>query len=269
MSDRLDMHGDPRTMTSATPDAGTAPVLILLHGAGGNQAMWNPVRRHLDPRWRVVALDLPGHGSRSDSHYTLEGAVEVVAAEVRRLAPSRVVLVGDSLGGYTSMASAWTIPPERIAGLALGGCTQNISGKTLRQLRTRKLMMRAMAALLGAKRLVAKSRDALVKKGLLGREDADALVAGGLRLAAWGEAVDSLGNRDFLGKLPQIQPPILFINGDKDAGPVAGEAAFVAAARRADTARFPCEHGVSLWLPAEFAGAVNRFVERLLLKEAA
>lgn len=256
-------------MTSATPDASTAPVLILLHGAGGNQAMWNPVRRHLDPRWRVVALDLPGHGSKSDGHYTLEGAVETVAAEVRRLAPARVVLVGDSLGGYSSMASAWAIPPERIAGLAIGGCTQNITGKTLRQLRTRKFMMRVMAALLGPKRLVAKSREALVKKGLMGREDADALVVGGLRLAAWGEAVDALADRDFLGKLSQIQPPILFINGDKDTGPVAGEAAFLAAARHADVARFPCEHGVSLWLPAEFAGAVNRFVERLALKEAA
>ncbi|MCK9688858.1 alpha/beta fold hydrolase [Scleromatobacter humisilvae] len=256
-------------MTSTTLDTGTAPVLILLHGAGGNQAMWNPVRRHLDPRWRVVALDLPGHGSKSDSHFTLEGAVETVAAEVRRLAPARVALVGDSLGGYTSMASALALPTDRVAGLAIGGCTQNIAGKTLRQLRTRKVMMRMMAALLGPKRLIAKSSAALVKKGLLGPDDVNALVAGGLRLAAWGEAVDSLGNRDFLADVPKIAAPILFINGDKDAGPVAGEAEFLAAARHADVARFPCEHGVSLWLPAEFAGAVNRFVERLALKEAA
>ena len=256
-------------MTPAIPDAATAPVLILLHGAGGNQAMWNPVRRHLDPRWRVVALDLPGHGSKSGGHYTLAGAVETVAAEVRRLAPARVVLVGDSLGGYTSMASALALPPDRVAGLAIGGCTQNMVGKTLRQLRTRKFMMRAMAALLGPKRLVAKSADALIKKRILGREDVDALVAGGMRLAAWGEAVDSLANRDFLADVPKIAAPILFINGDKDTGPVAHEAAFLAAARHADVARFPCEHGVSLWMPAEFAGAVNRFVERLTLRVAA
>jgi pimeloyl-ACP methyl ester carboxylesterase len=256
-------------MTTAHPEANAPPVLILLHGAGGNQAMWNPVRRHLDPRWPVVALDLPGHGTRGDGHFTLEGAVEVVAAEVRRLAPARVVLVGDSLGGYTSMAAALAIPPGRLAGLAIGGCTQDIRGKTLRGLRTRKFMMGLMGALLGPKRLVAKSALTLVRKGILSQADTDALVAGGLRLAAWGEAVDSLANRDFLAKVPQIEAPILFVNGDKDAGPCAGEPEFVAAARHAQVRRFPCEHGVSLWLPAEFAGAVDHFVERLALEAAA
>jgi len=223
--------------------ANALPVLILLHGAGGNQAMWNPVRRHLDPRLQVVALDLPGHGSRRDSHFTLEAAAELVASEVRRLAPAPVVLAGDSLGGYTSIAAALAIPPERIAGLALGGCTQNIAGKTLRTLRTRKLMVRIMAALMGEKRLVAKSADALVKKGIA-RADMDAMVAAGMRLAAWGEAVDSLARRDTLAQVRKIPSRILFLNGDKDEGPVAHEAEFIAAARHASVARFPCNHFV-------------------------
>jgi len=248
--------------------ANALPVLILLHGAGGNQAMWNPVRRHLDPRLQVVALDLPGHGSRRDSHFTLEAAAELVASEVRRLAPAPVVLAGDSLGGYTSIAAALAIPPERIAGLALGGCTQNIAGKTLRTLRTRKLMVRIMAALMGEKRLVAKSADALVKKGIA-RADMDAMVAAGMRLAAWGEAVDSLARRDTLAQVRKIPSRILFLNGDKDEGPVAHEAEFIAAARHASVARFPCEHGVSMWMPAEFAAALNHFVLGLSEKAAA
>ena len=248
--------------------ANALPVLILLHGAGGNQAMWNPVRRHLDPRLQVVALDLPGHGSRRDSHFTLEAAAELVASEVRRRAPAPVVLAGDSLGGYTSIAAALAIPPERIAGLALGGCTQNIAGKTLRTLRTRKLMVRIMAALMGEKRLVAKSADALVKKGIA-RADMDAMVAAGMRLAAWGEAVDSLARRDTLAQVRKIPSRILFLNGDKDEGPVAHEAEFIAAARHASVARFPCEHGVSMWMPAEFAAALNHFVLGLSEKAAA
>ena len=248
--------------------ANALPVLILLHGAGGNQAMWSPVRRHLDPRLQVVALDLPGHGSRGDGHYTVESAVELVASEVRRLAPATVVLAGDSLGGYTAIAAALAIPPERIAGLAVGGCTVNIEGKILRALRIRKFMVRVMAALMGEKRLVARSADALVKKGIA-RADMEAIVAARMRLAAWGEAVDSLANRDTVAQVRQIPSRILFLNGDEDDGPVAHEAEFLAAARHASAARFPCEHGVSLWMPAEFATAVNHFVLGLAEQAAA
>jgi pimeloyl-ACP methyl ester carboxylesterase len=255
-------------MTTPTTDSGTWPVLILLHGAGGNQAMWNPVRRHLDPRWRVVALDLPGHGSKSDSHYTVEAAVENVAAEVRRLAPARVVLIGDSLGGYTSIASAQVIAPERIAGLAIGGCSMNFDARTQGRLRRKGWVVRAMMALLGQKRFTAMSARKMVKAGIR-QDDVDALVAGGLRMQGWVEAANDIGRHDFLAKVPGIRAPILFINGDKDEGPVAHEAEFVAAARHGSVQRFACEHGVSLWKPQGFADAVNRFVEGLAPKAAA
>ncbi len=53
-----------------------APTLILLHGATLNGRMWDPVRRALDPRWRVLTPDLPGHGARSAERYTLPTAGE-------------------------------------------------------------------------------------------------------------------------------------------------------------------------------------------------
>ena len=46
------------------PNADRRPCLILIHGATLNGCMWNPVRRALDPRWDVLAPDLPAHGSR-------------------------------------------------------------------------------------------------------------------------------------------------------------------------------------------------------------
>jgi pimeloyl-ACP methyl ester carboxylesterase len=255
-------------MTTDTPATSDQPVLLLLHGAGGNQAMWNAVRRHLDPRRRVVAIDLPGHGSKSDSHFTIASAVETVRAEVQRLAPSRVVLVGDSLGGYTSMATAAVLPPERVAGLAIGGCTMNFDRKSWARLRRKGWIVRASMALLGEKRIQAKGAQKLVKQGIR-QDDVDALMAAGLRMQGWIEAVDDIGHHDYLAKLRAIRAPILFINGDKDTGPVEHEAEFVAAARHASTRRFACEHGVSLWKPAEFAAAVDRFVDGLALKSAA
>ena len=255
-------------MTTATSATSDQPVLLLLHGAGGNHAMWNPVRRHLDPRRRVVAIDLPGHGTESHRHFTIDAAVETVKAEIQRLAPARVVLVGDSLGGYTSMAAAAVLPADRVAGLAIGGCTMNFDAKAWGQLRRKGWVVRATMALLGEKRFLAKSAEKLVKAGIR-RDDVDALMGAGLRMQGWVEAANDIGRHDYLATLRAIQAPILFINGDKDKGPVAHEAEFVAAARRATTQRFPCEHGVSLWKPAEFAAAVDRFVDGLLLKAAA
>ena len=255
-------------MTTDTPGTSDQPVLLMLHGAGGNHAMWNAVRRHLDPRRRVVAIDLPGHGSKSDSHFTIAAGVEAVRAEVQRLAPARVVLVGDSLGGYTSMASAAVLPPERVAGLAIGGCTMNFDGKSWGRLRRKGWMVRAMLALLGEKRVLASSGKKMVQAGIR-RDDVDALMAAGLRMQGWVEAANDIGNHDYLAKLRAIQAPILFINGDQDKGAVEHEPEFVAAARRASTQRFACEHGVSLWKPAEFAAAVDRFVDAQALKAAA
>ena len=42
----------------------TDPTLVLLHGATLNSHIWDAVRRDLNPKYRVIAPDLPGHGAR-------------------------------------------------------------------------------------------------------------------------------------------------------------------------------------------------------------
>src|SRR5881394_46525 len=98
------------TTLDSHPGSHGSPALILIHGATLNWASWNPVRRHLDPRWRVLAIDLPGHGARRGERYTVEGAAEAVAAAAKAVAPAKVVLIGDSLGGYSAMAASASIP---------------------------------------------------------------------------------------------------------------------------------------------------------------
>ena len=87
---------DATTCITAMPDTSPAPVLILIHGATGNGRMWQAVMRHLDPRWNVLTPDLPGHGSRRDEPFTLDAAVATVAEVVRRVAPTPVVVGGES-----------------------------------------------------------------------------------------------------------------------------------------------------------------------------
>jgi len=101
------------------------PVLVLLHGATGNGRMWAPVRRILEARgYRVLTPDLPGHGSRRAEQFSLQAAVQAVVEAVASVEPAPVVVAGDSLGGYVTMASAGSLPPAQLRGLMPSGCTR-------------------------------------------------------------------------------------------------------------------------------------------------
>jgi pimeloyl-ACP methyl ester carboxylesterase len=254
------------TLAASHPGVPGSPALILIHGGTFNWASWNPVRHHLDPRWRVVAVDLPGHGARRDEPYTLEGAARVVAEAAREVAPAKVVLIGDSLGGYSAMAAAASIPKEQLAALVIGGCSQNFEGKSLRQLRMRWLLFRIVIPLVGEQRIVSVKIPKLLRR--MGHSDADAsaMMGAHIRLRAFGEAVAALENVDFLPRVAAIQAPIVFFNGDKDPMPLASEAKFVATAPRAEAKHFECEHGVTLWRAAEFARFANDYIERVVVR---
>lgn len=42
-----------------------APTVVFLHGFTGNKTMWMIVSRFLPKSWRIVVLDMPGHGESS------------------------------------------------------------------------------------------------------------------------------------------------------------------------------------------------------------
>jgi pimeloyl-ACP methyl ester carboxylesterase len=236
------------------------PVLILIHGATGNGRMWDAVRRHLDPRWRVIAPDLPGHGARRGETFTLQSAVETVVAAARSVAPAPVVVGGDSLGGYTALASAAALPRDQLKGLVLAGSTANMIGSALRSLKVRQWLVLGLGALLGEKRLAKVLAKDLRKMGLAD-EDIEAQIAAGLNHRVFPQAVRALEGIDFRSKLAAVEQPVLIVNGDKDKIFVDQEASFMAVARRAKRHRFEdCEHGVSLRRSREFAGLVNKFV---------
>ena len=85
--------------------------LVLLHGWGMNLAVWSELAEALARRFRVIAIDLPGHG-RSD----WDGAAYTPAAQAFRvhetLAPltTRYSLLGWSLGGQFALDLAAAMP---------------------------------------------------------------------------------------------------------------------------------------------------------------
>lgn len=240
-------------------DAGR-PVLILLHGAGLNGHMWDAVRRHLDPAWRVIALDLPGHGLHRDQPYSLEGASATIAAAARAVAPAPVLLVGDSLGGYSAIAAASALPATQLRGLVIAGSSANFDGamqwpRYVKDIAT----ITAMVAVVDQKDFANRAL------GLFGVAEADraAIIAAGVHLPAVPQAGRALIHVDMRSRLAAIEAPVLIVNGAQDTRAVAQEASFVAAARHGTHYRFDdTGHGVSMRRPAEFARVINDFARQ-------
>ena len=99
------------------------PLVILLHGAGGDHTVWALQSRALAQHgWNVAAADLPGHG-RSEDQSGLD-SVEALAAWTGRLIESlgevKAMLSGHSMGACIALTLA-AREPERISALTLLG----------------------------------------------------------------------------------------------------------------------------------------------------
>ena len=238
----------------------TDPTLVLLHGATLNARMWDAVRRHLNPRYRLIAPDLPGHGARRGETFTLAGAIETVQASVASVAGAPVVLVGDSLGGYTAQAAAPLIAEAQLKGLVLGGSTAVLKGPNVLPYVATVGLFRLLIGLFGEPPLIRTWVPRSLRRQGLAEHDIQSLADAGLGVRVFGQAVAALRGFDALKNLVAISPPILFINGDRDTGMVRGEPQFLALARRGRAHRFEkCGHGVSMLRSAEFAALVNQF----------
>ena len=98
---------------------GSGKTIIFVHGWTCDKSSWDGQVAAFDDDYRVVTLDLPGHG-RSDSpaqaDFSMElfaRAVDAVRAEV---GADKVVLVGHSMGAAVIRQYALD-HPERVAGL--------------------------------------------------------------------------------------------------------------------------------------------------------
>lgn len=236
------------------------PTIILIHGATMNGASWAPVRRALEPDFRVLTPDLPGHGARRHERFTLQAAIDTVVAAAKSVAPAPVVLAGDSLGGYTAQASAAHLPQEQLRGLVLGGASREFMGMPVWPYLAKAAMLRLLFALKDEEKLVAAKLPAQLAAFGMSPGDAQATMEAGVVMSVFPAAVHALHNVDFRARLAAITQPTLFVNGDLDTFHVRGEASYLAAAQRATVHRFAgCDHGVSVRRGVEFAGLIRQF----------
>ncbi|MCK7497349.1 MAG: alpha/beta hydrolase [Comamonadaceae bacterium] len=81
---------------------------MFVHCWTCSRASWDAQAAHFAPRYRVVRLDLAGHGEsgRERGNYTIEAFAADVTAVVNKLDLGQVILVGYSMGGPVAAEAA-------------------------------------------------------------------------------------------------------------------------------------------------------------------
>lgn len=136
--------------------------VVLVHGVRSSSQVWTRQAEKLRADGHhCVTVDLPGHGPRRDERYSLRAAAATIDSAVRSC-PEPPLLVGVSLGGYSSLAYA-AQHQGKLAGLVLVACTteirtsiadlyRRVSGQAVRLLRRSAADWRVVTDMLHALR---------------------------------------------------------------------------------------------------------------------
>ena len=89
-------------------ECGKGITIVLLHGYLETAAVWDDFSQKLSESFRVISIDLPGHGLSEScgSAQTMEFMADMVKELLDNLGLKKVFLTGHSLGGYVTLAFA-------------------------------------------------------------------------------------------------------------------------------------------------------------------
>ena len=114
---------------------GTGPDLLLLHANYANLIDWNPWVDQLKKHFRVIRIDIPGHGlteADPSNDYSMQRTVFLLENFLNELEIDTLSIAGASLGGTTSLHYA-SQNPEKIDNLILvspGALNPRVRGRT-------------------------------------------------------------------------------------------------------------------------------------------
>lgn len=206
-------------------DMGAGPAVLLIHGAGGSLHNFRLLAPLLAPHYRVISLDLVGHG------FTVAGAsaragLEAMAQDIASLARAQNwdlrAVIGHSAGAAIALRLCEILPLRAAVGLnaalaqfsGVAGWLFPAMAKTLSALPfAAHMASRMFANPAQIQRVIAQTGSKLDPEGvalyqsLTCRKDH---VAGTLNMmAAW-------DLRPILARLGQIETPVLLITGARD-----------------------------------------------------
>ncbi len=241
-----------------------APVLVLVHGFSFSLESWDDWAADLSADYRVVRMDLPGHGLTGpdpEQRYSVSETVDFLAGVMDALEIERAHLVGNSLGGLV----AWRYAAdhgERVETLVLlapGGFS--INGVTEEPVEVPMAVSfylnQAPEAMVAAASRGLFGDPARMSADLPGR--VHALMQGNGPALVQRLGVFTLP--DPQADLARVDAPVLLLWGERDAMvPVAHAALFEAALPRSQTVLYPdLGHVVHEEAPARTLADVRAF----------
>jgi pimeloyl-ACP methyl ester carboxylesterase len=146
--------------TVCVESGGNGPAsLMFLHGGGSGKCDWASQMRYLDGMYRVVALDIPGHGASSiPAVASIEYLAEIGREVQRRHGLARTILIGHSMGSWVAL-EMYRQNPSGIAGIVLIECSR------LAESLARRDALRKQVRKSGAKALLLQSHPGVFMPG--------------------------------------------------------------------------------------------------------
>lgn len=207
----------------ATAGAGTPA--ILLHGWMGDLTSWGKAsdgspRLNAPPGFRVIALDLRGHGESGKPHETSQYGKEMARDVIRlmdHLKLKRAHLVGYSMGSFVA-GNVVELAPDRVRSVIYGGGAPILDIRSVKGFSDAEAFSRAVTANKGmgeylvsvlpegSPKLTSAQADALAKRAF-GSLDLKAMAAVGNSFPAMEIKATKIGSLRF---------PSLFIHGDRE-----------------------------------------------------
>lgn len=116
-------------------ESGQGPVVLMLHGFTGSTNTWSEIIPYLESDYRVLRMDLPGHGQTKTSHaLTMKEFCHELSIMLERLNIKRICLVGYSLGGRAALSFA-NYFPEKVELLVLESASPGLETEMERKKR--------------------------------------------------------------------------------------------------------------------------------------
>ena len=108
--------------------------LILIHGGNSSLHVWEKMVTVLGDEFRLISLDLPGHGltgANTAEDYTTLAMTEAIEDVMDALSIEKAVWVGNSFGGRVAWHGT-LLRPDRVSGLILIDASGSVTGDPIK-----------------------------------------------------------------------------------------------------------------------------------------